>query len=69
MYYFEASRHDDRWPWKLSLYVYKFEQPLLECWIGLDIRFAASRCTLEDGGVVYGKPLIFTKETVGKYNF
>jgi hypothetical protein len=23
----------------------------------------------KDGEVVYGKPLIFTKETVGKYNF
>lgn len=35
----------------------------------LDVPKAGKFTTMKDGEVVYGKPLIFTKETVGKYNF
>ena len=35
----------------------------------LDVPKAGKFTTFKDGEVVYGKPLIFTKDTVGKYNF
>jgi rhamnose transport system substrate-binding protein len=35
----------------------------------LDVPKAGKFTTMKDGEVVYGKPLIFTKDTVGKYNF
>ena len=35
----------------------------------LDVPKAGKFTTYKDGEVVYGKPLIFTSDTVGKYNF